>query len=66
MGQGTGRIAVALAGAGANADLLMPHVLTQVKVVQDGEDYAAVVVDEAGSVRTNNAMKNMTLKRRRP
>ena len=41
----------ALAAAKGNADLLLPHVMGKVKVVEDGDDYVVRVLDEAGDYR---------------
>jgi hypothetical protein len=51
----------ALASAGGSTELLLPHVRTSVKVVQDGEDFVARVVDGQGDIRTNGAGQPMSV-----
>lgn len=54
--------AEALAKAGATSTkLLEPHVRAHVKVVQDGDDFVARVVDPQGDIRTNGAGQPMTV-----
>lgn len=57
-----GQAAVAaLAAAGGATDLLLPHVRSRVRVVQDGDDFVAKVVDDAGDIRTNGAGQQMSV-----
>lgn len=50
-----GAAASALAAAGTvSPDLLMPHVQQRVKVVQNGDDFIATVVDTDGNTRMNS------------
>lgn len=54
--------AEALAKAGGSPDLLLPHVRSRVKVVQDGEDFIARVLDADGtSIRTGNNGQPMSV-----
>ena len=43
----------ALAAAKGSAALLLPHIRSSVKVIEDGDDYAVRVVDAAGNPRVN-------------
>lgn len=47
--------AVAIAGEKGDAELLMPFVNQRLKVVQEGDDYRTVVVDDAGNTRLDPA-----------
>jgi hypothetical protein len=51
----------ALAAANGSTDLLLPHVQKHVKVVQDGEEFVARVVDNVGDIRTNGAGQPMSV-----
>jgi hypothetical protein len=44
---------VAIVEAKGSTELLMPHIRSQARVVQDGEDYVVRIVDEQGDIRTN-------------
>lgn len=57
-----GAAAQALAGANVvSPDLLMPHVQSQVKVLQNGDDFIAAVVDAEGNTRINSKGSPMTV-----
>ena len=51
----------ALAAAQGSTELLLPHVRAHVKVVQDGEEFVARVVDGDGSIRTGNNGQPMSV-----
>lgn len=51
----------ALAAAKGNADLLLPHVASRAKVVQDGDDYVVRILDEAGDYRGDGKGGFMTV-----
>lgn len=51
----------ALASAKGSVDLLLPHVKSHTKVVQDGEDFVVRVVDSAGDFRSNGKGGFMTV-----
>lgn len=45
----------ALAKANGSVDLLLPHLIKDAKVAQDGEDFVARVVDAQGEIRLNGS-----------
>jgi hypothetical protein len=51
----------ALAKMEGSVDLLMPHVVSHCKVIQDGENFVVRVVDSAGDARSNGAGGWMTV-----
>lgn len=54
----------ALAKHGGNAELLMPHLMSQTKLEENDGRYSAVVIDNNGDVRISsqaNSMDNMTI-----
>lgn len=51
----------ALAAAKGSAALLLPHIRSSVKVIEDGDDYAVRVVDATGNPRVNGKGEFLTI-----